>query len=122
MAPQIAPIWENLFYGTIDKISLKQGYKKIKTFHIGGKVIASQVQNSKILRNGNVQKRITTLYPNSHVGIETKIYTPDGELLKAYAGIRTSSGTKEFHSAKSLPQETLQEMHKSENLKNAKTL
>lgn len=51
---------------------------------------AGQIYNYKTLPNGNVQKRITTAYAGDKnaLGIETAIYSPRGELLKAYAGIR----------------------------------
>lgn len=123
MSPQVAPIWENLFYGITEKIPLKYGFRTIKKFDIGGKIIAGQVENSKQLKNGNFQKRITTIYPSGHLGTETRIYSPDGELLKSYAGIRTTSGTKEYNSAKTkLLPSIVPDMHKSENIKNAKIL
>ena len=123
MAPQVTPVWENLFYGIINRIPLKQGFKRVKTFDIGGKIIAGQIENSKTLHNGNLQKRITTVYPNGHLGMETRIYSPSGELLKSYAGIRTSYGTKEYYSgnAKLVPS-VVTNMHESEKLANAKTL
>lgn len=122
MKPQVAPIWENLFYGIINRIPLAKGYNRIKTFDIGGKIIAGQVTDTKFLKNGNTQKRITTVYPSGHLGLETKVYSPDGELLKAYAGIRTTSGTKQYTSATKIPTAEILKMHQSEKLDNAKIL
>ena len=51
---------------------------------------AGQLQGCKILPNGNKQVRITTAYAgDAHViSTDTRIYSPEGELLKAYHGIR----------------------------------
>jgi len=49
---------------------------------------AGQVLTVKTLPNGNIQKRITTAYGSEVLGLETGVYSPKGELLKAYAGIR----------------------------------
>jgi regulator of extracellular matrix RemA (YlzA/DUF370 family) len=51
---------------------------------------AGQILDRKILPNGNKKVRIATAYANESnpIGINTKIYSPSGELLKSYYGIR----------------------------------
>ncbi len=112
---QVAKIWENLYLGMTNIIPLPRNYQTIKTWKIGDKIIQGQISNQKILNNGNIQKRITTLFRDGKLGLETKVYAPDGELLKAYAGIRTTKNT--------IPNiESASEMYKMQNLKDAKML
>lgn len=66
---------------------------------------AGQVYGEKVLPNGNIQKRITTAYAGSEptIAIDTRVYSPSGELLKAYHGIRGcevtyKNGDKVIHS------------------------
>jgi hypothetical protein len=72
------------------------------------------------LIDGNVQKRIVTLFKDGQLGFETGVYSPNGALLKAYNGIRTTKGTKQLK-----PHNiglTAEEMYASKNIKDAKTL
>ena len=57
---QVAKIWEQLYYGITNKIPFQNNYETIKTWSIGNRIIQGQVYNQKILKNGNIQKRITT--------------------------------------------------------------
>lgn len=92
--PQVVSIWTNLFYGITERAPLKPGYKIINSFKIGEKTVGAQLLSNKMLKNGNIQKRITTVFPNGSLGLETRVLSPNGELLKAYTGVRTTSGTK----------------------------
>ena len=117
---RVAEIWENLFYGITKQSPLPPSYNTIKTWQIGDKIIEGQVYNQKILKNGNIQKRIITLFRDTKLGFETEVYSPDGELLKAYNGIRTTKGTQQIK-----PHNiglTAEEMYASKNIKDAKTL
>lgn len=90
---QVAKIWENLYYGMIGRNPMPQNYSAIKSWTIGNKIVQGQLYNEKVLKNGNTQKRITTLFSDGNLGLETGIYSPSGELLKSYVGIRTTSRT-----------------------------
>ena len=41
----IANVWENLYYGIIGKKQLPAGYRTIKTWNIGEKIISGQLHN-----------------------------------------------------------------------------
>lgn len=52
---------------------------------------AGQIEYSKILPNGNKQTRLVTAYGGGDIGMTTIVKSPDGEVLKAYAGVRCRS-------------------------------
>lgn len=49
---------------------------------------SAQFLSIKTLRNGNTQERIVTALEDGYLCTETNVYSPSGDLLKAYAGIR----------------------------------
>lgn len=105
---KIALIWENMYREIANDRPIRAGFSVLKKWQIGEKVLSGQVYNEKTLKNGNIQKRIVTVFPNGHLGFETKVNNPDGELLKAYVGVRTSSCLKNKPSAQSEIVNTMQ--------------
>lgn len=97
-------IWESFYYGLTGEQALKQGQNVINTFKIGDKIVGGQIFDSKTLNNGFHKRTIYTVFPNGHLGEESRTYnSSNSELLHAYAKIHTSygdiptiSGTKEF--------------------------
>ena len=77
------------------KSPLRKGEKVITAWKFGSQEAhAGQIMLApKTLPNGNIQKRTITVYAGSNppVALDTRIYTPNGELLKAYHGIRGES-------------------------------
>ncbi len=50
---------------------------------------AGQIYSKKVLPNGNIQERIATASGcDSTIAVDTKVYSPSGELLQSYFGIR----------------------------------
>lgn len=86
-----AKIWEGLHSCIRNKTSLPKDMKLVKTWNFYNRPAhAGQIYTQKTLPNGNVQKRLTTVYGNYAIGLETSVYSPKGELLKAYAGVRNT--------------------------------
>lgn len=71
--------------------SCKNNEQIVKLWRFENKPVhAGQIQGTKILPNGNKQVRITTAYAgdSSQIALDTRVYSPSGELLKVYHGIR----------------------------------
>lgn len=74
----------------------QKGEEVIRVWRFGDQPIhAGQIKGVKTLPNGNKQVRITTAYAgsNSTLALDTRVYSPSGELLKAYHGIRGTEAT-----------------------------
>ena len=71
-------------------IPVTQGEKLVHVWRFGEKTPhAGQIYSKKILPNGNIQTRITTASGcDSTIATDTSVYSPSGELLKSYFGIR----------------------------------
>ena len=74
----------------------RKGEEIIKVWRFDEQPIhAGQIKGIKILPNGNKQVRITTAYAGSTptLALDTRVYSPSGELLKSYHGIRGAEAT-----------------------------
>ena len=85
-------LWERLFYSITGERELMQGHKVINKFQVGEKTVGGQIYNEARLGNGEIVKEIFTIFPNGHIGHESRTYAPNSGLLKAYASIHTSHG------------------------------
>lgn len=92
----IQGIWSNLRFLMTSAAESQKNYKLVHTWRFPNREAhAGQFLNTKVLPNGNIQKRVITQYGNpGTVGIETNVFKPNGELLRSYAGIRTPEGTR----------------------------
>jgi hypothetical protein len=73
------------------EVKLAKNEAVITAWRFGNKPAhAGQIRGKKVLPNGNTQIRITTAYAGDAktIATDTKVYSPSGELLKAYHGIR----------------------------------
>lgn len=76
---------------------LSRGEKIVHQWRFNNRPVhAGQILSTKILPNGNKKVRLLTAFANDGaLGLESVLYSPNGELLEAYAGIRrNSTGTK----------------------------
>lgn len=90
-APQIKAIHRALIKKITGQTPLAKNESLITLWRFGDKPAhAGQLFGQKTLPNGNIQKRVTTAYAgDSHrIATDTKVYSPSGELLKTYHGIR----------------------------------
>lgn len=90
----VQTIWSDL--RSFLKVAGNKKYKLVHTWRFPNREAhAGQFFSSKVLPNGNLQQRIVTQYGNPGViGIDTRVMSPSGELLRSYAGIRTPEGTR----------------------------
>ncbi len=82
-----------------NKSLCQKGEEVIKTWQFEGRPIhAGQIKGTKILPNGNKQVRITTAYAGNTptIATDTHVYSPSGELLNVYHGVRKPSGTLNY--------------------------
>jgi hypothetical protein len=90
-APQIEGIHKALMKKITGQTPLAKNESVITAWKFGDNPAhAGQLMGKKTLPNGNIQTRVTTAYAgDSHmIATDTKVYSPSGELLKAYHGIR----------------------------------
>jgi hypothetical protein len=90
-ANQVAAVHDKIMQKITGKINLAKNESVITAWRFGNRPIhAGQICGKKVLPNGNTQIRITTAYAGdaTTIATDTKVYSPSGELLKAYHGIR----------------------------------
>lgn len=90
-APNLESISQKYLKKIQGKYSLQEGEQLISKYSFNGQEAhAGQVLQRKVLPNGNKKVRTVTVYAGNgpEVAIDSKIYSPSGELLKAYHGIR----------------------------------
>ncbi len=92
----IQAIWSNFRSLLKTGTAGQKNYKVVHTWRFPDREAhAGQFLYSKVLPNGNIQKRLITQYGNPGiVGFETNVVSPSGELLRSYAGIRAPEGTR----------------------------
>lgn len=78
----------------LSKLETNETITKVWRFD-GRPVHAGQIQGIKILPNGNKQIRVTTVYAGTtpSIATDTRVFSPSGELLNAYHGIRGAEKT-----------------------------
>ena len=89
-ARMMKSVYDKLMGKVQGRTPLQQYERLVHVWRFGEKTPhAGQIYSRKILPNGNVRTRITTASGcDSIVAIDTRIYSPSGELLKSYFGIR----------------------------------
>ena len=89
-ARMMKSVYDKLMRKVQDKVPMQQSEKLVHVWRFGEKTPhAGQIYSKKVLPNGNVQIRITTASGcDSTVATDTRVYSPSGELLKSYFGIR----------------------------------
>ena len=89
-ARMMKSVYDKLMRKVQDKVPMQQNEKLVHVWRFGEKTPhAGQIYSKKVLPNGNVQIRITTASGcDSTVATDTRVYSPSGELLKSYFGIR----------------------------------
>lgn len=102
--PLTLSIWENAMSIVKGVKNLPKKSSLVASWSFTGRNLphAGQMYSCKTLPNGNIQKRIVTAYAgsSSSLGMETVVFSPKGELLKAYAGIRDgASGTTRMYAS-----------------------
>lgn len=97
-------IWDGLMSKIRGTRPLKRGEHVIKTwqFNRNSFPCSGQIYAQKTMRNGNIKTRVTTAFYNGAFAVETTIKNPSGELLSAYAGIRSSRGTWVYNEGKNI--------------------
>ena len=106
MLAKIEPTADKIWSGLMDKIRgarpLKRGEHVIQAWQFNKNSFphSGQVYAQKTMRNGNIKTRVTTAFYNGAFAVETTIKSPSGELLSAYAGIRSSRGTWIYNEGK----------------------
>lgn len=81
-------VYPKLMAKITGKIPLQKGESVVYQWRDAmGKVYAGQIYGKKVLPNGNIQERITTVYAQKPaMGTNTRVYGPDGTLIKSYYG------------------------------------
>jgi hypothetical protein len=95
-ANQVAAVHDKLMQKIAGNANLSKNEAVITAWRFGNKPIhAGQIRGKKVLPNGNTQLRITTAYAgdSNMIATDTKVYSPSGELLKAYHGVRGAQVT-----------------------------
>ena len=89
-ARMLKSVYDKLMRKVQGTIPVTQGEKLVHVWRFGEKTPhAGQIYSKKILPNGNIQTRITTASGcDSTIATDTRVYSPSGELLKSYFGIR----------------------------------
>lgn len=83
-------LWNTLSTAIKTRGTLPKNMQIVHTWSFGKNAPhAGQILQTKTLQNGNLQKRMVTVYGNTALGLETAVYSPSGEFLKAYAGVRS---------------------------------
>lgn len=94
-ARMMKSVYDKLMRKVQGTIPVTQGEKLVHVWRFEEKTPhAGQIYSKKILPNGNIQTRITTASGcNSTIATDTRVYSPSGELLKSYFGIRGPKST-----------------------------
>lgn len=94
-ARMMKSVYDKLMRKVQGTIPVTQGEKLVHVWRFGEKTPhAGQIYSKKILPNGNIQTRITTASGcDSTIATDTRVYSPSGELLKSYFGIRGPKST-----------------------------
>lgn len=90
-ATHITSIHEKLMKKITGSQPCEAGERIVHIWKFGNKPAhAGQIYGQKVLPNGNIQRRITTAYAGdaNTIATDTRVYSPKGELLKAYYGVR----------------------------------
>lgn len=89
-ANQMKTVYDKLMSKVQGKVRTQEGERIVHVWRFGDRTPhAGQVLSRKVLPNGNVQYRISTASGcDSTIAVDTRVYSPSGELLKSYFGIR----------------------------------
>lgn len=89
-ARMMKSVYDKLMRKVQGKVPAEPSERLIHVWRFGEKTPhAGQIYSKKILPNGNIQTRITTASGcDSTIATDTRVYSPSGELLKSYFGIR----------------------------------
>lgn len=89
-ARQMKAVYDKLMNKITGRAQLNKGERIAHVWRFGDRTpYAGQIYSKKVLPNGNIQERITTASGcDSTIAVDTKVYSPSGELLQSYFGIR----------------------------------